>query len=74
MYFPLFEGEVCRAGCLESAVVIYVSLSLPQSPHCAFKEDWGGRAEPLLGGVMSFPSFCVNQLIGKLTFSPGAQY
>lgn len=38
------QGEVCRAGCLESTVVIYVSLSLPQSPHCAFKEDWGGRA------------------------------
>lgn len=68
------KGKCAEAGCLESAVVIYVSLSLPQSPHCAFKEDWGGRAEPLPGGVMSFPSFCVNQLFGKLTFSLGAQY
>lgn len=63
-----------RPGHLESTVVICVSFSLPQSPHCAFKEGWGGRAEPLWWGVMSFPSFSVNQLFRKLTFSPGTHY
>ena len=66
----LGEEGWCGPDCLESTVVIYVSLSLPQSPCCAFKEGWGGRAEPLWWRVMSFPNSICAPALWKANLLP----
>lgn len=66
----LGEEGWCGPDCLESTVVIYVSLSLPQSPCCDFKEGWGGRAEPLWWRVMSFPNSICEPALWKANLLP----